>query len=212
MCCSKGLKRLCLAIWLLAAAGCAAASNSHPQAPTGNESAAPAGAAEEKRTDQQDYIIGPGDVLQISVWKDDALTQNLLVLPDGKFDFPLIGQIIAQGMTVPELKAVLKEKIDPYVPEPIISVIVQDTRSMVIYVIGNVLRPGPFNLNENIHVLKALSMAGGFNDFAKKDKVKIFRDQAEGTKILNFDYNEVVKGKDLEQNIRLEKGDVIVVP
>lgn len=160
----------------------------------------------------ENYIIDPGDVLDISVWKDEALTKVVTVLPDGKIAFPLIGEIVAQGKTVVQLTDELKSKISPFVPDPEITVVIQQTNSMLIYVIGKVNKPGRFAFNVEVDVLQALAMAGGFNPFAKRNKVKIFRRIGDQTQIFEFKYDEVSKGKELEQNIILGKGDVIVVP
>lgn len=159
-----------------------------------------------------DYIIGPGDVLDISVWKDEALTKSAVVLPDGKFSFPLIGDVYATGKTKAQIKQEIEEKISQYVPDPVLSLEVKQVNSMLIYVIGRVNTPGRFILNANINVLQALSMAGGLNPFAKRGKIKIFRQEGEKTTVFAFKYDEVVDGTRLEQNILLKRGDVIVVP
>lgn len=158
------------------------------------------------------YIIGPGDVLDISVWKEMDLTKLVTVLPDGKISFPLIGEITAEGLTVKQLKEKLKEKIVRYVPHPNLSVAIHKVNSLRIYVIGKVNDPGRFELQTNLNVLQALATAGGLNPFARKNKIKIFRESRDGTKIFEFRYADVIEGKHLEQNIRLQRGDVIVVP
>jgi polysaccharide export outer membrane protein len=174
------------------------------------------GSAQDKAAPQStsvaDYLIGPGDVLFISVWKDESLTQNVPVRPDGKISFPLIGEIIAGGKSVNQLKEEIEKKIARYVPEPILSVSVREINSLLIYVIGRVNNPGRFVLNTNINVLQALAMAGGCNSFANKNDIKIFRESQGGTRILEFKYDEVVRGKGLEENVTLRRGDVIVVP
>ena len=161
-----------------------------------------------------DYIIGPGDLLEINVWRDDALSKVVTVLPDGKIFFPLIGQFVAAGKTVAQLKQEIEEKILPYVPEPVLLVDVKQVNSMIIYVIGRVNAPAPgrFILNAHVTVLQALSMAGGLNPFAKRDKIKVFREEGGKTKVFNFRYDDVVDGIHLEQNIQLKRGDVVVVP
>ncbi len=159
-----------------------------------------------------DYIMGPGDMLHISVWKNPELTMQVTVLPDGKISFPLIGDVIAGGKTVPAFKEEICSKIEPYVPDPELSVIVQQVNSMMVYVIGRVNRPGRLVLNANINVLQALAMAGGLNPFAKKNKIMIFRQVDGKTKILKFMYKDVSRGENLEQNIFLRRGDTIVVP
>ena len=159
-----------------------------------------------------DYIIGPGDVLDISVWKDEALTKRVMVLPDGKISFPLIGQIEAGGKTVNQLRAVLEKKLERYVPDLTLSLLVGQVNSMMVYVIGRVNNPGRFALNTNLNVLQVLSSAGGLNPFAKRGSIKIFREEKNGTQIFPFDYDDVIKGENLQQNIHLKRGDVIVVP
>ena len=159
-----------------------------------------------------DYLLGPGDVIDIAVWKDETLTKSLVVLPDGKISFPLIGEIRVAGRTIAQLKQEITKKISPYAPDPVISIEVRQVNSMLIYVIGRVNAPGRFSLNTNVNVLQALTMAGGLNAFAKRDKIKIFRQEGQKTTILRFKYDEVVEGTGLEQNIMLQRGDLIVVP
>ncbi|MCG6534195.1 MAG: polysaccharide biosynthesis/export family protein [Syntrophales bacterium LBB04] len=159
-----------------------------------------------------DYLLGPGDLIDIAVWKDETLTKSLIVLPDGKISFPLIGEIRAAGRTVAQLKQEIAAKISPYAPDPTISVEVRQVNSMLIYVIGRVNTPGRFALNTNVNVLQALTMAGGLNAFAKRDKIRIFRQEGQKTTIIRFKYDEVVEGSSLEQNIILQRGDLIVVP
>lgn len=170
-------------------------------------------AAEEKPVIPTDeYIIGPGDVLDISVWKNEALTKLVAVLPDGKISFPLIGEIVAGGKTLTQLRKELEKRLTRYVPDVNLSIVVTQINSMLIYVIGRVNKPGRFALNTNINVLQALAMAGGLNPFAKRGKILIFRESSGGTQMLPFDYDDVTKGEDLRQNIQLRRGDVVVVP
>ena len=171
-------------------------------------SLSPLWAGEEGR----DYVIGPGDVLDISVWKDETLTRSVVVLPDGKISFPLIGEVMAREKTVAQLKKEIEEKLSPFVPDVTLSFEVKQVNSLLIYVIGRVNTPGRFLLNVNVNVLQALSIAGGLTPFAKRDKIKIFRQEGDKTNILHFQYDSVVGGKNLEQNIMLMRGDVIVVP
>ena len=159
-----------------------------------------------------EYIIGPGDILDISVWKDEALSKLVTVLPDGRISFPLIGQVAAGGKTVTQLRENLERKLSRFVPDLSLSVIVHQVNSMMVYVIGRVNRPDRFILNTNTNVLQALSMAGGLNPFAKRSKIKILRSENGMTKTIPFNYNEVTKGEKLEQNIMLIRGDVVVVP
>jgi polysaccharide export outer membrane protein len=158
------------------------------------------------------YIIGPGDVLDIALWRDDALVRQVVVLSDGKISFPLVGEVVAAGKTIAELKKDIADKLIDYVPDAVISIEVKQSNSMVIYVTGRVINPNRFPVNANITVLQAISTAGGLNPFAKRNKIKIFRQEEDKTKVFHFKYDEVVDGKNLDQNIALKRGDVIVVP
>lgn len=159
-------------------------------------------------SDASDYRIGPGDILDISVWKDSTLSKVVTVLPDGMISLPLSGDIMAAGKKVHELREELSTRLSHFMPDPVVSISVHQVNSMMIYVIGKVNNPGRFMLNNNINVLQALSMAGGLNPFAKKNKIKIFRESA----VLGFKYEEVSKGVNLSQNVALQRGDVIVIP
>lgn len=160
-----------------------------------------------------DYVIGPGDILEISVWKEEALTRAVVVLPDGKISFPLIGEVQAAGRTLTDLKVELVSRLTKYAPKEEVSLEVKQVNSMLVYVIGRVNQPGRFALNTNVNVLQALSIAGGLNPFAKRNDIKIFRQEAGGkTLILYFKYDDVTDGKNLHQNVTLRRGDVIVVP
>lgn len=161
---------------------------------------------------EEEYCIGAGDVLTVSVWKDESLTRQVVVLPDGTISFPLIGRVQAEGKRLEELKQIISKRLAKYVPDPILSMEIMQVNSLMIYVIGKVNRPGRFVLTDNVNVLQALALAGGLNPFAKSKQVKIFRETDEGTEVLLFNYAAVCKGKHLEQNILLARGDVIVVP
>jgi polysaccharide export outer membrane protein len=157
------------------------------------------------------YAIGPGDILEISVWKNQDLTRQVIVLPDGTISFPLVGRFTAGGKSVAQLKAEMEKKISRYMPEPDLSIIVQQVNSMVVYVIGKVNRPGHIPLNRNISVLQALSMAGGLNIFADQQDLRIVRKIETGTLIIPFNYKAVTEDTMMEGNIQLQRGDVIVV-
>jgi polysaccharide export outer membrane protein len=163
------------------------------------------------RPSSDDFRIGPGDVLEIAEWKNPDLTKQVIVLPDGKFSFPLVGEIQAQGKTVAQLKKEISDKLLPYVPAPNLSVVVNQVNSELVYVIGKVNKPGRFLLNSNINVLQALALAGGLNSFAKRDQISVFRDKGGKTEIFTFDYDAVTAGENLGQNVYLMRGDVVVV-
>jgi polysaccharide export outer membrane protein len=171
----------------------------------------PAKDIESQKTDDS-YIIGPGDILDISQWRDDALARQVVVLSDGRISFPLVGEIMAAGKTVAQLKKDIADRLADYVPDAVISIEVKQSNSMVVYVTGRVNNPNRFPVNTNVTVLQAISTAGGLNPFAKQNKIKIFRQEGDKTRVFLFKYDEVVDGKNLEQNIALKRGDVIVVP
>jgi len=158
------------------------------------------------------YVIGPGDVLEIAVWKDEALTKSVVVRPDGTISFPLIGEIKAGGSTTAQLKKEIEGRLSRYVPDVDLYVNVQQINSIIVYVIGKVNSPGRLILNSPVNVLQVLATAGGVNPFAKRGSIKIFRQVGDKTRTLNFDYDAVTDGKQLEQNILLQRGDVVVVP
>jgi polysaccharide export outer membrane protein len=158
------------------------------------------------------YQMGPGDLVRVFIWKETELTQDLVVMPDGRITFPLIGEIQAQGKTVTELKAVISEKLKKYVTAPEVTVIVRESNSRQIYTIGRVIRPGPYPLGAGMTVLQALSLAGGFAEWAEERNIKIVR-RENGKEIqLPFNYKEYISGKNLEQNILLRPSDTIVIP
>lgn len=160
-----------------------------------------------------DYVIGADDVLAIDVWKEPELTRPVQVRPDGKISLPLVGEIQAAGLHPVDLQKQIADKLQAYISNPAVSVIVQEVRSKRINVIGQVQRPGEYNLSSPMTVLDALSLAGGFRDFAKETKIYVLRVQPDGSHArLPFNYKRVVKGKHLEQNVQLQSGDTVVVP
>jgi polysaccharide export outer membrane protein len=157
-----------------------------------------------------EYRIGPGDVLNIEVWKDAALSRLVTVLPDGKITFPLIGELTAGDRTVAELKKEIG-KISRFVPTPPHREVGGEQPPH--YVLGRVTAPGRFVLTSNVTVLQALAIAGGPNAFANRSQIRILRQ--EGGKTVRspaFDYDDVTAGKHLETNVLLQRGDVIFVP
>ena len=196
-------------VFLLTLALPAAAQEKKGAAP---KAAAQTAAQEALSSYGPDYLIGPGDILDISVWKEEALTKAVVVLPDGKISFPLIGQVDAAGRTVDDLKQEISKRIVKFAPKEEVNIEVKQVNSMLVYVIGRVNQPGRFVLNTNVDVLQALSIAGGLNPFAKRSQIKVFRKEGGKTMILRFNYDEVTDGERLEQNVTLKRGDVVVVP
>ncbi len=158
------------------------------------------------------YRIGPEDVLEISVWKEDALKKEVLVRPDGDISFPLAGDLHVAGRTVAEVREELGKRIEKYIPDPVVSVLVNRVASNKIYVIGRVAKPGDFAAGRYVDVLQALSMAGGLTPFADEKDIRVIRKQGGKDLVMPFDFRAVSRGQKLEQNIRLQGGDVVVVP
>jgi polysaccharide export outer membrane protein len=161
----------------------------------------------------QGYLIQPGDVLEVSVWKEEDLQREVLVRPDGQISFPLVGDINAKGKTVSDLRAEITERLQIYIPNLVVTVTVARILGKKIYVIGQVYNPGEFVVNPTVDVMQALSMAGGTTPFAKLGDIIILRRDSDGRQsAIRFRYNQVESGRSLEQNIMLSNGDIVVVP
>ncbi len=158
------------------------------------------------------YLLGPEDVLKISVWRDEQLTQEVVVRPDGMISFPLVGDIAASGRTVEEVRQDLVQRLNKFVPNPHVTVMLTKIMSNKIYVTGRVARPGEFLVGHYTDVLQALSLAGGLTPFAKENDIKVIRREKGEQKVYPFRYGDVRHGRNLEQNIVLQRGDVVVVP
>ena len=167
----------------------------------------PIGSAAEKV-----YRLGPGDVIEISVWKDPELSRNLVVPPDGIISFPLIGSINVTRLTVPELRKIVTQKLSEFIPDATVTIMLIEINSLKAYVIGKTNNPGEFPINLETNVMQILSMAGGLNPFASKGNISILRQQDNRIIRIPFEYGQVEKGKNLEQNIILKAGDVVIVP
>ena len=158
------------------------------------------------------YTVKPGDLLSISVWKEPDLQKETLVRPDGSFSFPLVGEVDAKNKTVADLNKTMSQRLAKYISDPVVTVAIQEIKGNKIYVIGQVNKPGEFIMNPSVDVMQALSMAGGTTPFAALGDIVILRRTATGKQALPFRYNDLVKGKRLDQNIDLQSGDVVVVP
>jgi polysaccharide export outer membrane protein len=160
-----------------------------------------------------DYKIHPGDKLVVGVYDDPKLLpQEMTVAPDGKISYPLVGVMMVGGKNVEQVRNEMEGRLKKYISDPIATVIVTEVKGNVVYVIGQVLKPGQLVMNPTINVLQALSMAGGGNPYAKLDGIIVIRTTAAGQRTLPFKYGQVAAGKDLSQNVDLENGDVVVVP
>ena len=158
------------------------------------------------------YLIGATDVLNIYVWKEPDLTQDVTVLPDGKITFPLIGEIQAQGRTVTQLKKDISDKLKDYVTAPEVTVVVRQVNSRRIYTLGKLNTPGPYPLAPDMTVIQALSVAGSFAEWADEKNIRVIRREGGKEIQYRFNYKDFIAGKDIEQNILLKPNDTIVVP
>jgi len=158
------------------------------------------------------YLIQPGDVLEISVWKEEDLLKQVLVRPDGGMSFPLVGNVQAAGKSVVDLQSLVTEKLAKYIPDPVVTVSTQQLSGNKIFVIGKVARPGEIVANHYMDVVQALSVAGGMTPYAAANKIKILRRSNGKLTAIPFKYGDIEKGDNLEQNIILRSGDVVLVP
>jgi len=162
--------------------------------------------------DDEKYRIGPGDVLEISVWKDDSLNREMVVPPDGFIAFPLVGDIDVNDMTVSRLRKAITEMLIAYVPDATVTVIIKEINSLNAFVIGKVNNPGRFSITMNTTVVQILAMAQGLNPFASESNIQILRRKNKYDVQIPFNYKQVKNGINLKQNIILQGGDVVVVP
>jgi polysaccharide biosynthesis/export protein len=159
------------------------------------------------------YVIGANDALAIDVWKEPNVSRAVSVRSDGKISLPLVGELQASGQTPQQLEQEITKRLQSYISEPEVTVIVSESKSQKVNILGMVAHPGAFLLTSSTTVLDAVAMAGGFKDFAKQKSVYVLRQAPDGTQQkIPFNYKDVIKGKNPEQNIRLQSGDTVVVP
>lgn len=161
---------------------------------------------------QEPYLLNPGDILRISVWNEEALQQEVLVLPDGSISFPLVGILQVAGRSPAQVQEELGEKLSRLIPDPEINLTVLAVDGNSLFIIGKVNQPGRFPMTRPIDVVQALSLAGGFTPYAKQDSIQILRRNGKKQRIIRFDYTQIADGEALESNIILQSGDTIVVP
>jgi polysaccharide export outer membrane protein len=158
------------------------------------------------------YVIGPGDVLAIDVWKEPTLSKQVSVRLDGKMSMPLVNDIDAAGLTCKQLRDQLIEKYTSYVDAPEVSVTLVESRSKKIYLLGKVNKPGEYPLQKNMTVVQAISLAGGLTEWADSSDIKLIRKMKGVQKTFRVNHDAIVSGKDLSQNVLLEPDDTIFVP
>jgi len=198
--CSLAKRLFGSALVLVAAwvgSGCASSSTSSTNGAAAN------------RVVEEAYRIGPEDVLRITVWKNEAMSGTVPVRPDGKISLPLINDIQAAGLTALELRDVIAQRLQEYEKNPEVSVIVQEVRSYRVSIMGEVARPGRYDLKSAATVLDVLALAGGFTQFASRSRIVVLRPEGSTTKQIPFDYTKVPKD---QENFPLKNGDVVLVP
>lgn len=158
------------------------------------------------------YRVSAEDLLEISVWKEPDLQREVVVRPDGGFSFPLVGDVRAAGKTPAELEQEIAEAIQEYVPGAVVTVSVLEIRGLRIYVSGNVENPGQYTVGRYVDVLQAITLAGGLTPFADAGDIRIIRREGGDERVFEFDYREVQRGRNMEQNIMLQPDDVVMVP
>jgi polysaccharide biosynthesis/export protein len=184
-------------------AGTAATSVSQPDAVKGPS---PSSTSDE-------FVIGPGDILAINVWKEAEISKVIPVRSDGRISLPLIGELQASGLTPKQLETEITKRLKDYVADPSVTVVVQEVKSQKINVLGMVAHPASYVITNSPTVLDAIALAGGFRDFAKQKSIYVLRQSADGTPSrLPFNYKEVIKGVNPAQNVKLQPGDTVVVP
>lgn len=161
--------------------------------------------------DTQDYLLGPGDIIEVIVWGDDSLSRTVRVRPDGKISYPLVGEIKVAEKTIETVRKAMQDRMSEYVSMAEVTVILQDSVSKTYYIIGDINSPGAFPMYDKVTVLQALAIAGGLDPFADEDDIMILRFTDEGREVIKFDYSRVSEGKQMEQDIYLEPKDVIIV-
>jgi polysaccharide biosynthesis/export protein len=160
-----------------------------------------------------DYVIGPGDLLAINVWNEPEVTGKVPVRTDGKITVPLVGEIQASGLTPDRLQATITQKLNDFLKQPAVTVVVEEMNSRQFNVMGEVEHPGSYPLTRPTRVIDGLAQAGGFRDFAKVKKIYVLRRDPSGTTVkLPFNYKDVTSGKADQDNIELQTGDTIIVP
>ncbi len=183
-------------------------SESSPTSPSQNSDASAA-----TRAHDDTFVIGNDDVLAISVWKEPDVSRSVPVRSDGKISLPLVGEVQASGRTPLKLEQDIAAKLQNYISEPQVTVIVQQINSQKFNVLGQVARPGSYPITNSPTILDAIALAGGFRDFAKQKAIYVLRQNADGSQTrIPFNYKEVVKGKNPSQNIKLQPRDTVVVP
>ena len=163
-------------------------------------------------TTSEDYIIKPGDILEIVTWKEPDFTKDVIVRNDGKFSFPLLDDIRAENMTTIQVKRILEKGLKEYLDTPVVTVILKSPQSQKYYILGEIQKTGEYQIGKRLTVLQAFALAGGFTEWASKNEIILLRVEQGKQKIIRINYKNIIKGKDLDNNVLVEPDDTIIVP
>ncbi len=158
------------------------------------------------------YLLNAGDVLEVSVWNEETLQKQVIILPDGTISFPLAGQLEAQGKSVTDVQLALTEKLKEYLSDPVVTVSVTSVGGNSIHIMGKVNTPGSFVMVQRLDVMQALSLAGGLSPYAEENNIIVLRRNGTKQQTIPVHYASIKKGHDLDTNVLLKSGDVIVIP
>jgi len=172
---------------------------------------------QEANSGQKEFVLGPEDVLEIAVWRSPDVSKDVVVRPDGKISLPLIGEVVVSGRTAKELATHISDRLKEFKENPSVSVSVKEVNSYYVYVLGQVMKPGKYQLKSRATVLQAIAVASGFTNFASKNGMQVLRtvvtEDGESTEIrIPARYDDLVNGKGEIRNFILKSGDVVVVP
>jgi polysaccharide export outer membrane protein len=204
------IKKSCLSVILIMMSLILAQSFVNAQ--TAKEASAKSDSQAQVPPDSDKYVIGPEDVLYIQVWKEEPLSQTVMVRNDGKISLPLIDEIQAAGLTPLQLKEVLTQKFKQFVETPIITVIVREAKSFKVYIGGQIARPGVYTLVSEITILQLIPLAGGFTEWANQRKILLIRKEGGKETRFTINYKKIISGEDLSNNLILKTGDTVIVP
>jgi polysaccharide export outer membrane protein len=200
-------------LWAQAGNGASQTNNTGAKTPAAPKTSNDPGPVAQVKPHDDSFVIGADDVLNISVWKEPDVSRVVPVRSDGKISLPLAGEVQAGGTTPRQLEKAIATKLQSYISEPEVTVIVQQINSQKFNILGQVAKPGAYPLTNGATVLDAIALAGGFRDFAKQKSIYVLRQGADGSQTrIPFNYKDVIKGKNVEQNIKLQPRDTVVVP
>src|SRR4051794_14186621 len=204
----RAIPLLCVSLVL----GCASTAAAEPQAIAGAAQSAATSAASAGSVLPAGYVIGPSDVLSIVFWRDKDMSADVTVRPDGKITLPLLNEVTAGGFTPEELRVRLVEAAKKYLEDPNATVAVKEVHSRNVFITGNVAKPASYPLTGEMSALQLIALAGGLLEYADGGSIVIIRNEAGRTDYLKFNYKDVVKQKNVQQNVTLKPGDTVIVP